>query len=127
MISGKTNARRPCGGRKRSTSKQTDDYICLTVKKIHDMPLRTIQQQHLPNISLPIINKRLKSFDFVSEKPIEKPYLNARHRHLRLQFAKELRIGPCLFGDPYASLMSLYSRTSDLWTSVPQIVYEKPP
>ncbi len=34
VISGKTNARRPCGGRKRSTSKQTDDYICLTVKKI---------------------------------------------------------------------------------------------
>ncbi len=61
------------------------------------MPLRTIQQQHLPDISLPIIYKRLKSFGFVSEKPIEKPYLNARHRHLRLQFAKEFLDRPVSF------------------------------
>ncbi len=47
-----------------------------------------IQQQHLPDISLPDGFKRLKSFGFVSEKPIEKPYRNARHQHLRLQFAK---------------------------------------
>ncbi len=80
-------------------------------KKFHDLPLRTIQQQHLPNISLPIINKRLKSFEFVSEKPIEKPYLNARHRHLCLQFAKEFLDRPVSFGDQYTSLMSLYSRT----------------
>ncbi len=53
-------------------------------KKFHDMPLRAIQQQHLHNISLPVIYKKLKCFGFVSEKPIEKPYLNARHRHLRL-------------------------------------------
>ncbi len=87
--SGKTNARRPCGGRKRSTSKKTVDYLCLTVKKFHDMPLRTIRQQHLPDIWLPVIYKRLQCVGFVRESPIEKRYLNARHRHLRLRFAKD--------------------------------------
>ncbi len=53
------------------------------------MPLRTTQQQHLPDIALPVIHKRLKSLVLASEKPIENTYLKDRHRHLRLRFAKE--------------------------------------
>ncbi len=111
VISGKTNARRQCGGRKRSTSKQTDDYICLTVKKFHDMPLLTIQQHHLPDISFPVTYKRLKSFGFVSEKPIENHISMLDIGTYAFDLPKSSWIGLCLFGDQYTSLMSLFSRT----------------
>ncbi len=96
----KTSACRPCGGRKRSILKQTDDFIRLPVKKFHDIPLRAIKQKHLLNISLPVIYKRLK---------IHISMLNIKTYVFNLP--KSSWKGPRLFGDQYTSLMSPFSRT----------------
>ncbi len=112
VVSEKISARRPCGGRKRSTSNQTDDSVCHTVKTFHDKPLRAIQKQHLPDISRPLCTRDKKSFCFVSEKPIEKPYLNVRHRHLRLQFVQEfLEIPVSFWRSIYFADQSLFKNT----------------
>lgn len=60
---------------------------------------RAIQKGFLPDISLAVIYKWLKWFGFVTQKPIEKSYLNAKHRYLHLQFAKESLETPVFFGD----------------------------
>ncbi len=81
-----------------SILKQTDDYICLTVKKFNNMPLRAIKQKHLPNISLLVINKRLKSH--ISMLNIDTGVFN---------LPKSSWKGPCLFGVQYILLMSHFS------------------
>ena len=83
------DARKPCGGRKPTTSKSDDKNIRIMLKKFHDQPLPMIQQVHIPKFSLKIIRRVMRDSQLKQQKATTKLFLSERHRQLRLAFAKE--------------------------------------
>ena len=91
IIGGNFEARKPCGGRKPSTSKQDDDYIRMQLKKGCKDQVSQIVRRDLPEYSYAVVRKRMASSELQLRSADVKPRLNARQRKERIDFATKFK------------------------------------
>ena len=91
IIGGNSEARKPCGGRKPSTSKQDDDYIRIQLKKRCKDHVSQVVRSEMPEYSCALVRKRMASAELHLRSADVKPPLNARQRKQRFNFATEFK------------------------------------